>query len=267
MSHLNKTYVLTGVSSGIGAATARYLIARGAKIIGLDLKAPDFEIDQYHSCDLSSFESIEQAASRISEFDGLANIAGVPSTMSLERIGKVNVFGLRHLTEILLPRVNDNGSIVNVASCAGTGWSKNVDAIRTVLGAPTHKVAFEKFQELGQDPCLGYIFSKELVVYYSMLISSRERHRGVRVNSLSPGAVETPILKDFYDTMDNAILNDLKRQAGGRDGRPEELAGPLAFLLSQDSMWVNGQDLIVDGGAEVILRVGEDAVPSKPLQF
>jgi NAD(P)-dependent dehydrogenase (short-subunit alcohol dehydrogenase family) len=113
----------------------------------------------------------------------------------------------------------------------------------------------------------AYDVSKEAVILYSMLVSSRERHRGVRVNTVSPGAVETPILHSFYDTMGADLLTRLREQAGGRDARPEEIAGPVAFLLSRDAGWVNGTDLIVDGGAEVTMTLAGLARPAKTLAF
>ena len=100
-----------------------------------------------------------------------------------------------------------------------------------------------------------------------MLVSSCERHRGVRVNTVSPGAVQTPILRTFYDTMGADLLTQLRVQAGGRDARPEEIVGPIAFLLSRDAGWVNGTDLIVDGGAEVSMTLAGLASPARTLAF
>jgi NAD(P)-dependent dehydrogenase (short-subunit alcohol dehydrogenase family) len=57
------------------------------------------------------------------------------------------------------------------------------------------------------------------------------------------------------------LLGALKRQAGGRDAQPSEISGPILFLLSQDANWVNGTDLIVDGGAEVVMTLGDLARP------
>ena len=102
----------------------------------------------------------------------------------------------------------------------------------------------------------AYNFSKEAVIVYSQVASMLARPFGVRVNTVNPGAVETPILDDFYDTMDNAILDRLKAQAGGRDGRPEEIAPALCFLLSDDAVWINGTEINVDGGAEVAINLG-----------
>ena len=74
------------------------------------------------------------------------------------------------------------------------------------------------------------------------------RPHGVRSLSVSPGAVETPILKDFYATMSTKILDRRKAQSGGRNAAPEEIAKVIAFALSEDAAWLNGTDIVVDGG-------------------
>ena len=101
----------------------------------------------------------------------------------------------------------------------------------------------------------AYNFSKEAVIVYSQLASMLARPYGVRVNTVNPGAVATPILADFYETMDNAILDRLRAQAGGRDGRPDDIAPAICFLLSDDARWINGTELNVDGGAEVAINL------------
>jgi hypothetical protein len=77
------------------------------------------------------------------------------------------------------------------------------------------------------------------------------------------GTVETPISKNFYDTMGADLLNALKRQGGGRDACPDEIARVLALLLDDGFHWMNGTHLIVDGGAEVLMHLGEHAVAPK----
>jgi NAD(P)-dependent dehydrogenase (short-subunit alcohol dehydrogenase family) len=118
-------FLVTGAASGIGHATAVRLIERGHRVLSLDVKTPTAKVASHTSCDLSDPASIDAALSRIEEpISALLNIAGVPGTVGAEKTMRVNLLGLRHLTEALWDRIADNGRIVNVASIAGkTGGS------------------------------------------------------------------------------------------------------------------------------------------------
>jgi NAD(P)-dependent dehydrogenase (short-subunit alcohol dehydrogenase family) len=268
MTHSGKTYVLTGVSSGVGAAVAANLSARGARIIGIDRVQPNAAIAAFHGCDLTDPAQIDAVVAAIAEpINGLVNIAGVPGSLPVETVAKVNYLAVRRLTEALLPRLADFGAVVNVASTAGANWRARADLIRSLIAVDGWEAGLKHFTGFGFTSVQAYDVSKEAVILYSMLVSSRERHRGVRVNTVSPGAVQTPILATFYDTMGADLLTRLRTQAGGRDARPEEMAGPIAFLLSRDAQWVNGIDLMADGGAEVSLTLEGLVSPAKTLAF
>ncbi|TXD66966.1 SDR family NAD(P)-dependent oxidoreductase, partial [Ralstonia pseudosolanacearum] len=108
----NKTIVVTGVSSGIGAETARLLRFHGARVIGVDRNAPGTTLDGYVQADLSTAQTIDAAVAQLpSRVDALCNIAGVPGTAPVELVARVNYLGLRHLTERLLPRMPEGGAV------------------------------------------------------------------------------------------------------------------------------------------------------------
>lgn len=265
MSFTDKRIVVTGVSSGVGQATAAALTKAGAYVIGLDVKPAHDNCSQFILCDLSNPSSIDQALLDITQpIDGLANIAGVPGSLPADIVFKVNFLGLRYLTNSLLPKLADKAAVVNVASTAGAGWRKHKSVSERLLTIGDWRQCLETFQELKMDAVTTYDFTKELVILYTMLIASNQRHRGVRVNSVSPGAVCTPILADFYDTMGDELLQNLKQQAGGRDAYPEEIAGAILLMLDPKGFWINGTDLIVDGGAEVLMNLEGLATPPLP---
>jgi NAD(P)-dependent dehydrogenase (short-subunit alcohol dehydrogenase family) len=266
MGFKDKRIVVTGVSSGVGQATAKALQEVGAYVIGLDVKPAHDHCDQFVLCDLSSPISIDAALAVIEEpIHGLANIAGVPGSLPADLVFKVNFLGMRHLTSQLLPRLTDNASVVNIASTAATGWRKRKEISQCILAETDWEACLAQFNDLAMSGPATYDFTKELVVLYTMLASSSERHRGVRVNSLSPGAVHTPLLQIFYETMGDELLQSLKTQAGGRDAYPEEIANAILLMLDPKGYWINGTDLIVDGGAEVLMNLEEFAKPPLPL--
>lgn len=261
-----KRFVVTGVSSGVGAATARVLLNAGHAVVGVDIRPAVQEGVEFHHCDLSDPLSVAAFVAGLQgPIDGLANIAGVPGSAPLELVAKVNFLGLRALTEALLPRISDGGVVINVASTAGANWRARKELVKQLLCTPDWQSGLEFMHATGLDAIAAYDFTKEAVILYTMQIASQERHRGVRVNSVSPGAVQTPILKDFYDTMGDDLLGRLKAQAGGRDATPDEVADVIAVLLTAPLFWMNGTDLIVDGGAEVLMNLDELAVAPAPL--
>ena len=128
-----KTYVVTGVASGIGAETSRVLRAKGAKVIGVDRTETD-NADQFYKADLSDPTSIDGLIAALPEgLDGLANIAGLPPTAPAEKVLKVNILGLRQLTLGLIDKLADGASIANLASLAGFGWTEALDQVKATL--------------------------------------------------------------------------------------------------------------------------------------
>lgn len=262
----DKRIVVTGSASGVGQATAKALQEAGAYVIGLDVKPAIEYCDQFVLCDLSNQASIDTAVGNIEQpIDGLANIAGVPGNLPADLVFRINFLGMRHLTNQLLPKLNDRAAVVNIASTAATGWRKRKHLSEILLGIGDWEACLEGFKKLAMSGPETYDFTKELVVLYTMLISSKERHRGVRVNSLSPGAVHTPLLQIFYDTMGDDLLKSLKAQAGGRDAHANEIAGAILLMLDPKGYWINGTDLIVDGGAEVLMNLEGLATPPQPI--
>lgn len=242
----NKTLVITGVASGIGEETARIARLQGARVIGVDINPPKVEVDQFIAADLSSQDSIDALLARLPEgIDGLANIAGLPPTQSADRVIQVNLVGLKYLTLGLLPKLADNASIVNLASLAGVGWP---DAVATIKAADrlsfTDTAAF--CEQHGIVGPRSYFFSKEALIAWTLQNRWTWRERGIRMNAVSPGPVDTPILKDFIETLGARAEEDMKTM--DRPGRATDIAPVVAFLLGDGSIWMRGTNLAVDGG-------------------
>lgn len=244
-----KTYVLTGAYSGIGAATARLLTSHGHAVVGIDIKQPDYPLAAFHRCDLSDPASIDATVAQLAgRYAGLLNIAGVPAAYGDDVTMKVNILGLRRFTEGVWDRIEDRGTVVSVSSLAGNNWKKRRVELDQLLAIDDFEQAMEWWRlnkaVLNVD---AYVASKEAVVLYTMKLAERGLARGINVNSVGPGPVETPLLPTFtQDTGEEAMNRFI--QMIGRSAQPEEIAETIVVLAERKMGWVNAVHLNVDGG-------------------
>lgn len=247
--HDGKTYIVTGVASGIGAETARILKASGARVIGVDRNETD-TVDQFFQADLGDPSSIDELIDALpSGIDGLANIAGLPPTLAAETVLRVNLYGLQRLTLGLLPKLADGASIANLGSLAGFGWSNAVDQVKAALALSLDDdvEGFCDAQGLSADTSgRSYFLGKEAIVVWTMQNRWTWRDRNITMNCVSPGPVDTPILGDFIKTLGARAEEDMKVM--DRPGTPQDVAPVVAFALSKDAKWFRGANLTVDGG-------------------
>ncbi len=241
--------VLTGAASGVGDATARRLIDRGHRVVSIDLKPPSAAVAAHHDCDLSDPEAIQATLARLEgPYASLLNVAGVPSAVGDEKTVAVNVLGLRQLTEGLWDRIADGGTIVNVASIAGNQWRMRREPILALLETDDFAAGLDWWRDNGGDVDIdSYTFSKEAVVLYTMQLAMRGIVRGIRVNDVGPGPIETPIFPDFTDAVGQEVMGNMIDMVG-RVGQPQDIAEALVTLAEGEMGWLNGQHIIVDGG-------------------
>jgi NAD(P)-dependent dehydrogenase (short-subunit alcohol dehydrogenase family) len=248
MGSAQRKVVVVGAGSGIGAATARYFHERGDHVLAVDVRAHDAPASEYLLCDLRDAEAISQLLGRIGPgWDLLAHVAGIPGTAPAADVLKVNYLGLRLMAEGILPLLRQGGAIVAVASTAGLAWSQRAEHLAALLDA-TDAEAVEQWQA-DQNPAYPvYSTSKEAAILYAKRLARPAWAKfGVRVNTVSPGPIETPILPDFERTMGKETL-DAVRTMVGRHGTVEDVVPVIAFLGSPEAGWINGQDIQVDCG-------------------
>jgi len=256
-SYQGKRVVVTGAASGMGAATVAMLVDCGAEVHALDIAPVDATVAGTYETDCGDPASIEATLAKIGgTIDCLFNIAGVPQTLPPDRVFGVNLLGLRHITEAAIDaHMTEGGAIAHVASKAGSGWRNHLPAIQEVLATadlPSGAAwASANLADQG-DP---YFFSKECVVVYTMQRAHELLDRGIRMNCLSPGPVESPMMPAFREALGSSLLEWTAAQVG-RMGRPDEMAGPLVFLNSDEASYVNGFDLMADGGFTGAMELG-----------
>lgn len=246
-----KVAVVTGGSSGIGKSIAHGLVSQGYEVWVLDRNSPETDELIHVHCDLSLETSIQYAASQLpKEIDVLVNAAGVSGLVPIPLVMAVNFYGLRALTETLAERMRTGGSVVNIASTSSWFWRDHLDKVRELIAAKTDSEIESAIAKNVTDGYSAYARSKECVLVWSA-IAAQQYLGKFRVNSVSPGPVQTPLLEEFYEAMGHEELDPLTARAGGRNGFPDEIADVVLFLASAKSRWVNGTDIPVDNSAEI----------------
>ncbi|MBL0371639.1 coniferyl-alcohol dehydrogenase [Rhizobium sp. KVB221] len=251
-----KTLVVTGVSSGIGARTAELAVSLGADVIGIDMKEPAIASSNFIKGDLSNPAGIEAVVRQLPKrFDALLNIAGISGKVGTEATLAINFYGLRAFTEAVAPRIREGGAVVNVASIAGYGWRANLERAKAMVaekGFPDIKAVMAKNGVSNEE---GYPLSKELLLLWTQKAAHEPlfKEHGVRVNAVSPGPVETQILKEFRSVLgDEKVDSDISRV--GRAATASDIAPVILFLASDGARWINGANIANDGGLEASIN-------------
>jgi NAD(P)-dependent dehydrogenase (short-subunit alcohol dehydrogenase family) len=256
MTSEQRKVVVVGAGSGIGAATAAHFHRGGAYVLAVDLRPNETPASRHELCDLRDAAAVAGLLDRIGpDWDLMAYVAGVPGTAPAADVLKVNYLGMRLMALGMLPLLRRGGSIVTVASVAALGWQQRVEQLAGLLAA-TDAAAVERWQDT-QDPNYPvYSTSKQAaIIFVKRLATTAWRQYGIRVNTVSPGPTQTPILPDFEASMGKDVLDSVKA-AVGRHATVDDIVPAIAFLGSPEARWINGQDLHVDGGFVAPLVAG-----------
>jgi len=258
-----KQVVITGGATGIGAALVDLVKELGvASITVVDRKAPAVDVDHFVEADLSVESSVHAAVAAISALGGpvdvLFNNAGVAATQPPLTVMSVNYLAPRALTLGLLPLIPAGGAVVNTASMAGNGWAPNLARILELLAISGWAESLEWLESNSDLLADVYGFSKQCAQVLTLDMSRTSIARGVRTNSCCPGPVQTPLMSDFRQTMGDKVIDWTITQQGvaGMAG-PGDIAPVLAFLGSRASRYLNGTNLLADGGFTAGMTVGK----------
>ena len=227
--------LVTGGMSGIGAALVARLRGRGEAVLVLDRHTGADIV-----CDLADPAAIDAAATRVPALTGLAHVAGVPGTLPGKVVLAVNLHAPVRLTRLLADRFGSGASMVAVSSVTAHRCTWDEVRLRALIAGAAESL----------EGAAAYEVSKRALNLWVQMTAAA-LHPRVRVNSVSPGPVETPILADFEASMGKDRL-DAAARLTGRHGSADDIAAVIDWFLAGDSGWVNGIDLKVDGGFHAI---------------
>ncbi len=239
----NKTILITGAASGIGRATAIQCAEMGAKVIMVDLNEEGLKESQiiigkpeteYRALDLTDLNKLEEMVSSLPKLDGVASNAGIVLSLlakfseakDMERIFKINTFSHINLIQQLIAqkKLNKGASIVFTSSMSGVYCGM---AGGSLYGA-----------------------TKSAILGYTKALAIELAPRGIRVNTIHPGMIETPLTNGTALSKE-LLEEDAKNYPLGRYGKPEEIAYSIVYLLSDATVWMTGSQLLIDGGYSV----------------
>lgn len=235
-----KTILVSGASSGIGKAIAIESSKMGANVIITGRNEERLKKTYYllkgsgHGfivADLSVKEDIERLHKELPVIDGLVNCAGLTKVApfsfatrdSFEEVMNVNFFAPTELTRLMVKtkKIRKGASIVFISSVSGVYCSAVASAI--------------------------YSSSKGAVNGLVKGVALDLAPKGIRVNSVNPGMIDTDIFTGSAIT-DEQLKTDMLRYPLGRYGKPEEVAYAVIYLLSDAATWITGSNLLIDGG-------------------
>jgi NAD(P)-dependent dehydrogenase (short-subunit alcohol dehydrogenase family) len=234
-----KTALVTGAAGGIGSAIVRAFRDAGATVAGVDLEAGKIQSDLAFQCDVSredeTRQTVERAARELGALHVLVNAAAMrdPTASVTEldlaawnRVFAVNVGGAYLMSRWAIPHMAraGGGSIIHVASQLGT------------VGTPGR---------------VAYCATKGALVTMTKAMAADHAAQGIRVNALSPGAVETERMLRF-GSMEKAREVLGPKHLLNRLGLPEEIAAAALFLACDASSFMTGANLLVDGGYNAV---------------
>jgi NAD(P)-dependent dehydrogenase (short-subunit alcohol dehydrogenase family) len=256
LGYRGKRVVITGCATGMGAAAAEMLVLLGAEVWALDIGDVKAPVHRAIRTNMMEQASIDAAIDELpDEIDVLFNCAGVPFPPTpFENVLLINIVGLRHLTDALIPRIRSGGAIASIASTAGMAWKNNLDTVRSFLELDT----FEKAEawvrnkpELNADP---YGFSKQALIVYTQLLAGGLAKRNIRINCIAPSPTSGAFMEKLTEVIPEAAINPFK-PASGELAEPADMGKVMVLLGSDLAGYISGVNLPVDFGycAEVAM--------------
>ncbi|MGN1343416.1 MAG: SDR family oxidoreductase [Traorella sp.] len=257
-----KNVVISGAASGMSKAATELLLELGANVYAVDINPIDLPVKEAYRVDMGNKEEIDAWLTKLPKtIDALFLCHGVAGFAGKElNLSNINFYSQKYITEALLDRITDKGSITYIGSAAAFGWEQNYKKIMELMNINDWQEAqqwyMDNFDLINHPNAYG--FSKQCLMAYVTKKASDPAfiNRKIRINAINPGETKTGLTKyvnlamangdeELGAKMTHSVFLD---SWNGYPAQPEDMGYPLVVLGSKICSYVSGQGLYIDYG-------------------
>lgn len=256
-----KNVVITGSASGMSKAATELLIELGANVYAIDINPVCLPVTKSWQADLSKKEEIDRVINELPDkIDALFLCHGIAFFPGKELlVQKVNFYGQKYMTEKLLERIRDHGSVTYISSVGGFGWQQVYEKCVELINLPTWEEAMKWYEEHPELIASAYVFAKQcLESYVTYKCMSKEFiDRKIRLNAINPGDTTTGLTEDFNRSTspkgdlkegEEMISNIFLKSWNGYAASPKDMGYPMVVIGSDICSYMSGQLIYIDYG-------------------
>ncbi len=256
-----KNVVITGSASGMSKSATELLLELGANVYAIDINPIDLPVKKAFQADLSKKEEIDRVISELPDkIDALFLCHGIAYFPGKELlVQKVNFYSQKYMTEMLLDRISEHGSVTFISSVGGFGWQQVYDKAVELINLKTWDDAMDWYQKHPDLIQSAYVFAKQCLESYVTYkcMAPEFINKRVRVNAINPGDTITGLTEDFNKSTspkgdiaegEEMISNIFLKSWNGYAAKPEDMGYPLVVIGSDICSYMSGQLIYIDFG-------------------
>lgn len=240
-----KTVVITGSASGMSKAATELLLELGANVYAIDINKIDLPVTKAFQADMSQKEKIDRVIEELPEkIDALFLCHGIAAFPGKELlVQKVNFYSQKYMTEKLLDRISEHGSVTYISSVGGFGWQQVYSKAVELINLPTWEDAMDWYDKHPDLIKSAYVFAKQCLESYVTYkcMSSEFINKRIRINAINPGDTTTGLTEDFNKSTspngdakegEEMISNIFLKSWNGYPAEPKDMGYPMVVIGS-----------------------------------
>lgn len=256
-----KTVVITGSASGMSKSATELLLELGAEVYAIDINPIDLPVKKSFQADLSNKEEIDKVLSELPDkIDALFLCHGIAYFPGRELlVQKVNFYSQKYMTEALLNRISEKGSVTYISSVGGFGWETVYNHAVELINLPDWDSAMKWYDEHPDLIQSAYVFAKQCLESYVTYkcMSPEFIDKKIRINAINPGDTTTGLTEDFNKSTspngdalegEEMISNIFLKSWNGYAASPEDMGYPMVVIGSNICSYMSGQLIYIDYG-------------------
>ena len=256
-----KTVVITGSASGMSKVATELLLELGANVYAIDINKIDLPVTKAFQADMSQKEEIDRVIEELPEkIDALFLCHGIAAFPGKELlVQKVNFYSQKYMTEKLLDRISEHGSVTYISSVGGFGWQQVYSKAVELINLPTWEDAMDWYDKHPDLIKSAYVFAKQCLESYVTYkcMSSEFINKRIRINAINPGDTTTGLTEDFNKSTspngdakegEEMISNIFLKSWNGYPAEPKDMGYPMVVIGSDICSYMSGQLIYIDYG-------------------